>query len=83
MTTWLKTDGREIELNDEPDTIDAAVAHGWKLKNAALEAEAMKSIDEMQLPELRQIAKDMGQKMAANISVEKAREKVKAMLEAE
>jgi len=89
MTTWLKNDDREIELNDAPETIDAAVSHGWKLKSTASkqeakeELEALQYIDEMELPALHKIAKDMGQKMAANIGLEKAREKVKAMLEAE
>jgi len=70
---------------------EGALPKGWDKKpdtkdddlEAEAEAEALQSVDEMELPQLHQIAKDMGQKMAANIGLEKAREKVKSMLEAE
>ena len=33
MTTWVKPNKTEIELNDLPATIKAAKANKWKLKD--------------------------------------------------
>ena len=35
MSTWIKADGREIEVNDTEGSIEAATAAGWKRKQAA------------------------------------------------
>lgn len=32
LTTWVKADGTEIELNDNPGTVEAARRNGWKRK---------------------------------------------------
>lgn len=32
MATWVKADGREIEVNDTEASIKAAEAAGWKRK---------------------------------------------------
>lgn len=33
MAIWIKQSGREIELNDRPETVQAAKDLGWKLKS--------------------------------------------------
>ena len=78
MTTWLKNNGeKEIELNDEPATIKAAIDLGWKLKEAD-----DKSVNEMDLDELKVLADKIGISMATNIGLSAARKKLKAAIEA-
>ena len=77
MSQWFE-ESLPKGWDKKPDTTDDDLE-----AEAEAEAEALQSVDEMELPQLHQIAKDMGQKMAVNIGLEKAREKVKAMLEAE
>ena len=31
MTKWLNTDGRLVEVNDRPESIEAVKAAGWTL----------------------------------------------------
>lgn len=34
MSTWIKQDDSEIELNDESATMEAAIENGWEPKKA-------------------------------------------------
>lgn len=76
MKTWLKESGKEIILNEEKGTELAARELGWTPKDEA------KTVDQMTLEELHAVADSLDKKMAVNIGLDKAREKVKAMLEA-
>lgn len=77
MTTWLKSEGeKEIELNDNPATVKAAIDFGWTLKDAD------KSVEEMDLNELKELAESIGISMATNIGLETARKKLKEAIEA-
>lgn len=40
MTTWIKPNGTEIELNDLPATQDQAKAYGWQKKSDVKAAKA-------------------------------------------
>jgi len=35
MSTWIKADGREIEINDTEGSAEAALAAGWTRKQAS------------------------------------------------
>jgi hypothetical protein len=47
MNTWVKPNGIELELNDEPATIEAAKANKWKLKDDAPKEYKDMSADEL------------------------------------
>ena len=38
MAIWIKPNGMEIEINDEPGNVEAAQKLGWKRKNEAKQA---------------------------------------------
>ncbi len=51
MTTWLKENGQEIELNDEEATVKHAKSLGWNLKEDVPAAKELKdlSADELKV----------------------------------